>query len=129
MVKAQIMFHKCFQNAQEYGSKDEYLVSRVFFSLQLPDKRIDDLYVDVKQTVGATFESGTLEIGLPQGFKDTINHALFRNAVEKYYRSLVGSTGSAIKITSGSNIRMFDNWIIKPMTAEIEVNKNAAGGW
>ena len=67
MVKAQILFHKCFQNAQEYGSNDEYLVSRVFFSFLLPDKRIDDLYVDVKQTVGATFESGTLEIGLPQG--------------------------------------------------------------
>ena len=56
MIKATILFHQCIQDAQEYGSNDEFMVSRIFFSLQTPNERFDDLYVDVKLTVGDQYE-------------------------------------------------------------------------
>jgi hypothetical protein len=42
-VEAELLFQKRLQNAQEYGSTAEFMASRVFFSLQLPYKRIDNL--------------------------------------------------------------------------------------
>jgi hypothetical protein len=128
MVKAIILFQKCLQNAQEYGSIDEFMVSRIFFSLQLPDKQIDNLYVDIKLAVGDQYEGGGIEVGNPQGYSGPFNHSAFRTAVEKYYRHLVGSTASGIRISGGSNIRMYNNWFHVPMTAEIEISETS-GGW
>jgi hypothetical protein len=125
MIKAKILFHKCLQDAQEYGSNDEFMVSRIFFSLQLPDKQIDNLYVDIKLTVGDKYEGGANEVGSPQGYSGPFNYSSFRDAVEKYYRHLVGSTASGIRITGGSNIRMYNNWFSIPMTAEIEISETS----
>ena len=125
MIKAMILFHKCLQNAQEYGSNDEFMVSRIFFSLQLPDKRIDNLHVDIKLAVGDKYEGGGIEVGNPQGYSGPFNHSAFRSAVEKYYRRLVGSTASGIHISGGSNIRMYNNWFHIPMTSEIEINETS----
>jgi len=131
MTIAKILFHKCLQNAQELGTNDEYMVSRVFFSIQLPGKQIDDLYTDIKQTVGDKFEGGTLEVGPPQNLKNVgLNYIAYRDLVEKYYRSLVGSTGSAFRVAENcSDIRMFNNEFVVPMTAEIEVDLSLIGAW
>ena len=34
MKKARVTFRKCIQDSQEYGSNNEYMVSRVFFDLE-----------------------------------------------------------------------------------------------
>ena len=34
MAKVKITFHKCIQDSQEYGSNDEHMVSRIFFSIE-----------------------------------------------------------------------------------------------
>lgn len=128
MTKAMILFHKCLQDAQEYGSNDEFMVSRIFFSLQFPDKQIDNLYVDIKLVVGDQYEGGSIEVGKPQGYSGPLNYSAFRNAVEKYYRHLVGSTASGIRISGSSNIRMYNNWFSIPMTVEIKIDETS-GGW
>ena len=124
-TKATLLFQKCLQNAQEYGSDDEFMVSRIFFSLELPDKRIDDLYVDIKQAQGDKFEGGSIEVGKPHGYAGNLDYEAFRNAVESYFRKLVGSTGAAIKIQGGNNIRMFNNWFHVPMKAEITIDTDS----
>lgn len=131
MTKAKIIFHKCLQDAQELGSNDEYMVSRVFFSIQLPDKQIDNLCTDIKQSAGDKFEGGVLEVGPPQNLKGVnLDYMAFRDLVEKYYRSLIGSSGSGIRISGNcSNIRMFNNTFAMPMTAEIEVEQSSNGAW
>jgi hypothetical protein len=128
MVKANILFHKCLQDAQEYGSNDEFMVSRIFFSLQLPNKQINDIYTDIKLTVGDQYEGGIIEVSQPQGYSGPFSYSAFRDAVEKYYRHLVGSSASGIRISGGSNIRMYNNWFSMPMTAEIEIDETK-GGW
>ncbi len=130
MAKARILFQKCIQNAQELGSNDEFMISRIFFSIQLPDKQIDNIHTDIRQPAGGDFEKDALEVGPPQNLKGiTIDYSVFRDLAEKYYRSLIGSTGSGIHIVGSSNIKMFNNTFNMPMAADIEVEVTSSGGW
>jgi hypothetical protein len=43
------------------------MVSRVFFTLDIDGRRYTDLFVDVKQTVGSSFEAGPIEVAAPKG--------------------------------------------------------------
>jgi len=104
------------------------MVSRVFFTLNYDGDIFDKLYVDIKQPVGGDFETAPLEVGAPQGYRGPFNHDAFREAVEKYYRRLVGSKGSGIRISGGKNIRMRNNQFVFPSTADIEIQVGK-GGW
>lgn len=129
MFKATILFHKCFQNAQEYGTTNELMISRVFFSLQLPDKRIDDLHADIKQTSGDKFEGGSIEVGHPEPYKGPLNYSAFRDAAESYYRKLVGPSGEAIRWSkTAGRIALVNNWITLEWSVEIEIDTEE-GAW
>ena len=126
--KAKLLFHRCLQGMQDIGTSDEFMVSRVFFSVQLTDRRIDGLFVDLKQTVSDDFETGTIEVGKPQGPAGNIDYRAFRDAVEQYYRRAVGSTGSAIKIVRGGSAIMRNNSIEFTATTDITIDTES-GGW
>ncbi len=115
------LFYKCVQDSQEYGSNDEHMVSRVFFSLEIDGKKYDGLYSDIKQTVGSSFETGVVEVSPPLGYDGPLNYMAFRDAAEKYFRQLVGSTASGIHISGGSNIRMRNNTFVFSMPFEFDV--------
>ncbi|MGD0923290.1 MAG: hypothetical protein ABSA70_16230 [Terriglobia bacterium] len=127
MARANLTFHKCIQDSQDYGSNDEHMVSRVFFTFTIAGKEHPDLYADIKQTVGGDFESGPIEVSRPHGYKGPINYQAFRDAVEKYYRSLVGSKGRGIAISGGRNIRMRNNTFIQEMSFEFDVDESEVG--
>ena len=129
MAKAKLTFHRCIQDSQDYGSDDEHMVSRVFFTLDVAGRQHPDLHADIKQAVGSSFETGPIEVGSPQGYDGPINYEEFRNSVEQYYRELVGSQGSGIRISGGSNIRMRNNTFIRQKSVEIEVGTREQSGW
>ena len=116
------LFYKCIQDSQEYGSNDEHMVSRVFFSLEIDGKKYDGLYSNIKQTVGSNFETGVIEVGSPVGYDGPLNYMAFRDAAEKYFRQLVGSSASGIHIVGGSNIRMTNNTFMVNMPFEFDVS-------
>ncbi|MDD5700964.1 MAG: hypothetical protein PHU23_02840 [Dehalococcoidales bacterium] len=122
MPLAKVTFQKLIQDSQEYGSNDEHMVSRVFFDLEFGGKVYKNLYINIKQTVGGSFESEPLEIGNAEGYEGPFNYKDFRDGVEKYYRSLVGSKGSGIHISGGSNIRMQNNTFSKQQSLTFNVN-------
>jgi len=126
MGTAKITFHKCIQDSQDYGSDDEHMVSRVFFTLEIGDKKLD-LHADIKQAVGSSYETGPIEVSPPKGYKGSFNYEAFRDATEKYYRSLVGSSGRGISIQGGTNIRMRNNTFIQEKAVVFEVEESAAG--
>jgi hypothetical protein len=128
MAKATVTLHRLVQDSQDYGSDDEHMVSRVFFDLVIDGKKYEGLYTNIKQPVGGSFESSALEISSPENYKGPFNHEAFRDVVEKYYRSLVGATGSGIRISGSSNIRMRNNTFVSSATAEFEVNVTG-GPW
>jgi hypothetical protein len=119
---AKIRFYKCIQDSQDYGSNDEHMVSRLFFTFEFSAKTFE-LHADIKQTVGSNYETSPIEVGTPEGYRGPFNYEAFRNGAEKYYRSLVGSTATGIRIQGGSNIRMRNNTFMKEMTVECEVSE------
>lgn len=123
MTKIKVTFHECVQDSQDYGSDDQHMVSRVFFSMEVGGKRYAGLYADLKQAVGSDFETGHIEVSPPRGakYRGPFNHDAFSKGAENYFRSLVGSKGRGIRIEGGGNIRMRNNRYSMPMTVEFEV--------
>lgn len=128
MANLTITLQKLIQDSQDYGSNDEHMVSRVFFDMEVDGKTFVNLYADVKQTVGGSYETSQLEVSNPPNYKGPFNHEAFRAIVEQYYRGLVGATGCGIHISGSSNMRMRNNTFVKSMTAQFEVQVTG-GTW
>ena len=126
MGTAKTTFYKCIQDSQDYGSDDEHMVSRVFFILEIDDRKLD-LHTDIKQAVGSNYDAAQIEVSIPQDYKGAFNYEAFREAAEKYYRGLVGSSATGINIQGGTNIRMRNNTFNKVMSVEFNVNEGSAG--
>lgn len=126
MAKAKVTFHRCIQDSQEYGSDDEHMVSRLFFTLEVEGKAPIDLEADIKQTVGSSYQTGPLEVASPRGYKGPFNYEGFRECAERYFRGLLGSQGSGIQMGPGtSNIRMQNNTFVREMQSNFEIDPNA----
>ena len=127
MTTAHITFRRLVQDSRDYGSNDEYMVSRAFFDLKIDDLAFQDLSVDIKQTAGSNFETSLLEISKPNGYSGPFNSQAFRKVVEKYYRSLVGLSGSGIHTSGGaSTIRMRNKIYDQEEHAEFMVRKKGS---
>lgn len=87
-------------------------------------KKYKNLLAGIKQPVGAPFETAPLEVSWPEGYEGSFNNNAFREAVEHYYRSLVGSKGRGIHIQGGSNIRMFENVFIQQSLVELDFDSS-----
>ena len=120
MDKLTLNFERAVIDSQDYGSDDEFMVSRVFFSIDKGGKKTTGLHVDVKQTVGSNFESSPLEIGRPIGFSDSLKYDEFREAVEKYFRQLIGTQGRVIKVQGPAKIRIQNSTFM--MSAKFEIS-------
>ena len=114
------------QDSQDYGSDDEHMVSRIFFDLEVDGTIHKGLFVNVKQTIGSSFEKGSIEVSRPVGYQGLWDHEAFSTFAQQYYRSLVGPGGSGIRFSGGVSIRMRNNVFIQPASFEFQVQ--AAGG-
>ncbi len=128
MPRAKIIFRELIQDSQEYGSDDEYMVSRVFFDLEFDGETHRGLYANVKQPVGSSFEASPLEVSGPMNYKGPFNMQCFQEAAERYYRGLVGSQGRAIRISGATTLRMWNNRYSQDASFECECDK-AGGSW
>lgn len=126
--RVEVTLTRCVQDSHEYGSNDEHMVSRVFLQIGRPGGQVQDTFADVKQTVGASYDAGPLEVGRPQAYKGPLDYARFQEEVGAYYRSLVGSTASAIKLAPGSTARMQGNVFNKRHAFLMDVEEGG-GGW
>ena len=122
-MKAKATFRKLIQDSQEYGSDNDHMISRGIFDLEIDGKQYRDLYVDIKETVGGDSKSGPIEVGPPYGYTGPLNYNAFRKAAEEYYRGLIGSRGSSIRMNGngGSKTRMRDNTFNEKQIFEFDV--------
>ena len=128
-MKIKVTFHGCEQRSQVYGSPDEHMVSEVFFTIEENGKEHAGLRADIKQTAGANFETGPIEVGWPVGYKGPFNYHEFAKAAQQYYRDLVGASGSLIRIGPGAtNIGMAGNRLGKTHVVEFEA-REGEDGW
>jgi hypothetical protein len=66
-------------------------------------------------------------VSRPHGYDGSLDYAPFRQAVEEYYRSLVGSTGRGIHVAGGSNIRMRNNTFAIRQEARVTYSAESLG--
>ena len=110
MNKATITFFKCIQDSQEFGSDNEYMVSRVFFSLEYDGIEKSYFHAQIKQAVGSSCNDNQIEVSLPEGITGPFNFNAFSDAAKAYYLRLIRPRGCFIKVgDSGSSIRTMNN--------------------
>ena len=130
MPKVRVTFEKIIQDSQELGSTDEHMISRLFFKLKVNEQEFTGFHCNVKQMVGAKYESDSpLEIGVPEGaaYRGPFNYGAFRGEAERYYREAFGSQGQGIRIGPGvTNMRMYNNTSIRVKVVEFESSENDA---
>lgn len=129
MSQATIYYRRAVVDGQEYGSNDEYMVSRIFFDMLVDGKRHENLYSDVKQTVGAEFEKAPLEVTRPVGLKGAFNYEAFRQETESYYRNLFGKTGRAVRTANGCSVRVRNCLFEIPKTVQISFDNLTGNAW
>ena len=121
LQRARVTFHRCVQDSEKYGSNDELMVSRVFFTLETGGRGYRNFYADLKQAVGTSYETGPVEVSDPVGYAGPFNYSAFRDAAEKYYRTLVGSQAKGIHLEGGSNIRMRNKTFSMELQVEFDI--------
>jgi hypothetical protein len=94
-----VKFHKMIQDSQEFGSNDEHMVSRVFFTLMVDGKSVGECSANVKQTVGSEiFNNAEIEVSSPNEYNGPFNHLGFSEVVQQYLNRLIGIQGRGIQI-------------------------------
>ena len=96
MPTVSIQFKELIQDSQNYGSNDQQMVSRVFFDLQVGEKRYPGAHANIRQKVGAA-ASDPIEVSPPAGYAGPFDLGKFQAEVEGYFRSVVGKSRSRIR--------------------------------
>ena len=117
MPTATIRFKELIQDSQNYGSDDEHMVSRVFFDLQVDDKRYPGAHANVRQKVGAG-ASDPIEVSPPAGYAGPFDLRKFQIEVENYFRTVMGKDNPG---RSGKGLRVRDCRHRKAVTVSFEV--------
>src|SRR5438128_11150033 len=120
MSEVRFTFNECIQYSREYGSDDEYMVSRVSVDIAVDRADQGSFIADLKQAVGTDFDTGPIEVGRPvevgthKPYRGPFDQARFAEAATKYFRELLGSDGWALKLRPGAtNIRMQGNSLVR----------------
>jgi len=129
MATANIQFHKLIQDSQEFGSDDQHMVSRIFFTITVENKKPLEAFANIKQTVGTDFETAPLEVSKPVGYGGPFNYEQFRILSERYYRGVIGSQGIGISVSGATNVRMRNNTFQIGAEGVIEVPNSTGGTW
>jgi hypothetical protein len=132
-MRAKILFKSLLQDSQDYATfehDDAHVVSVIHFDMEVGDRKFHDLSVEVRQPYGTDFETEPLEVSRISGhYRGPWNHAAFGDLCEAYYRSLIGSTGTVIRIGGASNIRMRNNFFGTPREAQLDIPDESCGAW
>lgn len=132
-----ITFTHCMQNSQVHGTSNEHMASTIGFHIRKGDDiqgtTAKELSCSVRQPAGGSFEYETtpIEVDVPDELILKINYSDFRDAVETYFREIIGSNGSGIRIGSNSrNTLMSNNLIISQSHTFIRASgRNESSAW
>jgi len=125
-----LTFEGCVQDAPDYGSDTERMVSRLFFwikaagsprgdflrdlslvagnyfrrvSIAPPEDYTGPLYyAEVRQRVGDDFANGRIEVGPPAGYAGPFDQDAFAHAATEYFRTVMTESGAMLRSEDGS---------------------------
>jgi hypothetical protein len=125
-MQATVRFSHLILDSPEFGSDDERMVSRVFFSLELDGKTFPGLHANIKQTLRAAFEGGPLTVLKPAGYHGPFNHAAFSAAAESRYRDCIGKSIMMFRVNGAKGIRLRNGTfhVSDETTFEVDLNSH-----
>jgi hypothetical protein len=130
MEMARIHILQCILDSQEYGSDAEHMISRIFFDITFHNETKHQQFVTIKQTVGSNYETGPIEVSFPDEYKGPFDYEVFRDEVEKYFRSLIGKQGKLVRMNAlTKNAHLHNITINSESTFDIPVEPSDKGGW
>ena len=127
-ISATIQFQSFEPHPETLNAAENTMVARIFFSLQLPDRQIGNLFVDATITGGKSKGETTIEVGTPQGLPGIIPQGLFEDAVESYFRRILDSATLGIRVERPEGVVARPNRIDFPMSMKIQFDVEG-GGW
>jgi hypothetical protein len=123
-----VNIQECILDSQEYGSTDQHMVSRVFFTIGADDKPPTEDHCDIKQVVGSTYSPNSVEVGHPAKYKGPYDHEKFASEVAEYFCKLVNSKGAVFSLGEATSVRMMNTRFTVPH--RFTFNAEGAGpGW
>jgi hypothetical protein len=109
MPSFRVTFRGCIQDSEEYGSNEDYMVSRVFFTLAVDGEVVGNFSADLKQVVGGDLERGDIDVSAPSGYDGPFDAQKFSDAVRDYFHGLVRHHRREIHIAGVGYVRMHNN--------------------
>lgn len=106
MPSFKVTFRGCLQDLDESDRNDDYMLSRVFFTLEVDGEVVGDFSAEVKQVVGSSVERGDIEVSAPSGYDGPLDSQKFSDAVRDYFQGLIEHHDRAIRIAGVGYVRM-----------------------
>jgi hypothetical protein len=132
MSRAKVVFYSVEQKTQHIGNPDlrkDHMVSVISFDLEVDGKKYR-MSVEVRQPYGTDFESEPIEVRHPDGeHRGAWNQRAFAERCEQYYRSQIGSTGMAFRVSGGSTIMQGNFSYSGPVVGEFDIPESGAMAW
>lgn len=98
------------------------MFSQAIFSLELEGHTYPDMSVTIRQPFGTDFATEPLEVEPPAGsYQGNWNHSEFSEAVEDYYRGLIGEHGRIIRFPATASHSLRNILIQIPKCVEINI--------
>jgi hypothetical protein len=129
----ELTFEGCVQDAEEYGSGREQMVSRLFFWIKrahgapgnyrqdlerlsgkhFAKSRIEPpdgytgpmLYAELRQPVGDDFVTGRITVGPPVGYEGPFDQSAFAREAVAYFRDVTSDSGAMIRVEDGRPLK------------------------
>jgi hypothetical protein len=127
-ISATMQFQSFEPHLETLNTAENTMVARIFFSLQLADKQIGNLFVDATITGGESKGGTSIEVGTPQGLPGIIPQGMFEDAVESYCRKILGSATLGIRVEKAEGVVARPHRVDFPMSMKIQFDVEG-GGW
>lgn len=129
----ELTFEGCVQDAEEYGSNRDHMISRLFFWIKREGEPSGDywqdlqrvagrhfarsrieapegytgpmLHADVRQPVGEDFVTGRIEVDPPVGHRGPFNQSAFAREAVAYFRGVTSDAGAMVRLEDGRPVK------------------------
>lgn len=144
-------FERIEQNLHNLAEGEQaVMISRVFFNFSTNDGKVSQsMFADISQPYGTSFGEEPFETGIPflcntgeypteptngpyqfVPYKGPWNHNDFSDIAERYYRSLIGSSGAHINVpNNSSSVTMGSNTLVQSYRGSMKVERDTKGPW
>lgn len=119
MSNTKVIFHELVEYSQDAARNYTHKISRVYYSLEVDGRTINNLFSDVRQPANGDPESGKMEVTPPPGYRGELDGMALCKAVRKYCKNIIRPPKKVTEVPSYSNIPASNERIKYEMEVEL----------